>query len=75
MQRGCTACYRTAFACAVLLKGTHSACVLGPMLGSMRQRTGHVLGKVQALSSESSQAKLEPAAAGGRAWSRQFVTG
>jgi len=36
---------------------------------------GHVLGKGQALSSKSSQAELEPAAAGGRETNRRFMMG
>lgn len=39
----------------------------------MELRMGHLLDKGQALSSKSSQAKLEPAAAGGRETNRQFM--
>lgn len=46
MQRGCAACYETAFAYVILLKGTHVDAAVGPMLYSMRQRPGHVLGKI-----------------------------
>lgn len=75
MQRGSAAYCRTAFACVILLKGTHTNSAVGHMLYSMGQRPGHVLGKIQAPSSKASQAKIELVTVGGRKMSWQLMMG
>lgn len=54
-------------------KGTDSACAVGSMMCSVGWSVGCALGKGQALSSKSSQTKLEPAVAGGGETNRQFM--
>lgn len=56
-------------------KGIHSACGVGFMMCSMGLSVGHVCVKGQALSSKSSQVKIEPAAAGDGKTNRQFRMG
>lgn len=66
---------RAVFACVILARVSKAASGVGFMMCSMGLTVGHILVKGQALSSKTSQVKLESAAAGEGKTNRQFMMG